>query len=232
MNTQYVALNQQKHANTRVATGPTYDGIDKHHLIPIAVTEFERASSSLPIVFVKNTESGQFESVVVLGIEKGENLFFEQGQWQSEFVPQVIQRHPFALTPDKENEQQLLVAIDENSRLVGTTDGELLFDENGSETAFLENRKRELQNYHEACMYGQVFIQRLVSFGVMEVTNITLNAAGKKTEIAGVYIVNHEKLNQLSDDKFLELRKLGDLPAIYAHLSSLKQFNRLAKLKN
>lgn len=231
MNTQYVALNQNNHNNIRVASGFSFDGAKDQHLLPIAVTEFEQASGSLPIAFVKNSSTGQFESVVILGFKKGENLCFKDNHWLSEFVPQIIQRYPFALTEKEDDGQQLLVAIDQNSSMVGTSVGERLFDENGVETQYLEKRKQDLQIYHEGCMYGQIFIQRLVDFGLLEMTNVSLQVADEKIEVAGIYVINQEKLNRLDAEKFIELRNVGDLPAIYAHLNSLKQFNRLAKLK-
>jgi len=43
--------------------------------------------------------------------------------------------------------------------------------------------------------------------------------------------VNEERLNNFSDTKFLELREKKYLPAIYAHLLSLPQIERLASLK-
>jgi len=50
--------------------------------------------------------------------------------------------------------------------------------------------------------------------------------------IAGCWVVNEERLNNLSSDKFLELRAKRCLPAIYAQLISLAQIERLMTLKD
>ena len=42
-------------------------------------------------------------------------------------------------------------------------------------------------------------------------------------------MIDEKKLNELSDDVFLELRKLGFLTAIYAHLMSLQHTQKLVQ---
>ncbi len=231
MKNQYAVLNKEDHCNTRVAAGISAESISSQHIIPVTVTEFEKASGELPIVFVKNSETGQFESVVVLGFEKGENLCVKNGKWIADFKPQIIQRAPFGLSEDSSDSHQLLVVIDESSQLVNSQKGELLFDKNGAETEYLIERKRKLQDFHEGSMYGQLFIQRMAELKLLELSNITLEINGKKVLLEGIYVVNQDKLKSLTNDKFLELRKHDILSAIYAHLFSLRKFNYLVKLK-
>jgi hypothetical protein len=45
-------------------------------------------------------------------------------------------------------------------------------------------------------------------------------------------VINEERLNAFSDEKFLELRKNKYLNAIFAHLSSLAQMERLLGFKD
>jgi hypothetical protein len=49
--------------------------------------------------------------------------------------------------------------------------------------------------------------------------------------IAGCHVVNEERLGKASDETFLEMRRRGYLPAIYSHLVSLAQLERLLMLK-
>jgi hypothetical protein len=51
---------------------------------------------------------------------------------------------------------------------------------------------------------------------------------GQRYNIEGIYTVDEEKFNALSDEDFLELRKLGLIPFVYAHLSSLQQLRRVS----
>jgi hypothetical protein len=49
--------------------------------------------------------------------------------------------------------------------------------------------------------------------------------------VAGCYVVNEDRLNNLSTERFLDLRAKRYLPGIYAHLVSLLQVERLVELK-
>jgi hypothetical protein len=61
--------------------------------------------------------------------------------------------------------------------------------------------------------------------------NMRVRENDRVKNIAGCYVINEERLNNLSDDRFLELRKKRYLPAIYAQLISLAQIERLMTLK-
>ena len=59
--------------------------------------------------------------------------------------------------------------------------------------------------------------------------NLNFQNMGKTQQISGLYLVNEENLNKIGDNDFLKLRKSNALPAIYAHLASLPQADRLAQ---
>ena len=50
--------------------------------------------------------------------------------------------------------------------------------------------------------------------------------------ISGCYVINEERLTNLSNDRFLELREKQYLPAVYSHLVSLAQIERLMTLQD
>ena len=56
-------------------------------------------------------------------------------------------------------------------------------------------------------------------------------ASDQQQKITGSYVINEERLNNLSDTLFLNIKAKGYLPAIYAHLTSLSQIERLAMLQ-
>ena len=62
--------------------------------------------------------------------------------------------------------------------------------------------------------------------------NMRVNAANQVRNITGCYVINEERLNNFSDSLFLDIRHKGYLPAIYAHLLSLPQIERLVQLQN
>jgi hypothetical protein len=61
--------------------------------------------------------------------------------------------------------------------------------------------------------------------------NLRVRDNDKVKTISGCYVVNEERLNNLSDERFLEIKNKRFLPAVYAHLISLAQTERLVKLQ-
>ena len=61
--------------------------------------------------------------------------------------------------------------------------------------------------------------------------NMRVVADDKLKNITGCYVVNEERLNNMSDATFLDIKNRRYLPAIYAHLTSLAQIERLAMLQ-
>ena len=61
---------------------------------------------------------------------------------------------------------------------------------------------------------------------------VTFFVAGLTNSSYGVTIEQIQRLNNMSDKKFLEIKDKHYLAAMYAHLTSLSQIERLAMLKS
>ncbi|WP_449359356.1 SapC family protein [Alishewanella longhuensis] len=73
------------------------------------------------------------------------------------------------------------------------------------------------------------FTEKLKSLDLIKEQVLTLTINGEKRNINGIHMVDDQKLNELSDEVFLELRKQGYLTAIYAHLMSLQHTQKLVQ---
>ena len=60
-------------------------------------TEFIEVQREYPILFSKNPQTGEFQSVVLLGVQQNENLFLKQGKWYADYLPAVIAKGPFLI---------------------------------------------------------------------------------------------------------------------------------------
>jgi hypothetical protein len=166
-----------------------------------------------------------------MGLDAGENLFIDaDGQWEASYVPAMIRRYPFALTkvPD---EDRYVVCVDEASDLLSETDGNPMFDEQGNPTQVIENVRRYLAELQQMDQLTREFTKFLGSHNLLTPLNMRVNAADQVKNITGCYVINEERLNNFSDQLFLEVRQSRYLPAIYAHLISLPQIERLVNLK-
>lgn len=232
MFSQLVPVNAERHANKKIKQLDGFGFASQFHIASVMVHEFARASGIYPIVFLEDKDKDQFRPVVLLGLDAGENLFVDaEGKWQGSYIPAIIRRYPFALASTSE-EGQFTVCIDEGSNLVDDTEGLPLFNEKGEPAEVLENVKRYLSELQQMDTFTTQFCQFFASNNMFTPLNLRVNQAGQVKNISGCYVINEERLNSLSDERFLALRKLQYLPATYSHLSSLTQIERLVTLKD
>ncbi len=225
-----VPLTPEAHGKLRVRPGINTARLEGQQLLPVVVHEFHLAGSDTPILFVKNSETGQFETVALLGLSQQENLMIDGGRWQGNYVPGVIRSDPFRLISTSADDENVVLGIDPESPLLGE-EGEALFDDKGEITDFLKGRRDALVSYIEHGNITRAFTARLVELDLLAHRELTLDLDGKKSTVSGMYLVDEEKLNKLDDETLLELQKRGFLRAIYAHFMSLNRIHGLARLK-
>jgi hypothetical protein len=227
-----VPVNKDAHAHTKVGEISSFAFASKLHVAFVTMQEFTRAAAIFPIVFVEDKEKDEFRPVVLLGLNVGQNLFVDAaGKWRASYVPAVIRRYPFALTPGGAD-GQFLVCIDEGSSLVSVTQGAALFDDRGEPTQMIENVKRYLSELQQMEVATNGFTRFLAEHNLLTPLSLSVRDNRQVKNILGCYVINEERLNNLSGELFLEIRKKAYLPAIYAHLISLAQTERLVKLQD
>jgi hypothetical protein len=231
MFTKLAAINKETHANYKVKAIDNFNFASKFHIASVMVHEFVRAASVYPIVFLEDQEQDEFRPVTLLSLDAGENLFVgKDGKWQASYVPAIIRRYPFALAkmPEQDN---YTVCLDEDSEYVGTEDGQPLFNEAGEPTEVIENVKRYLGELQQMEAFTKEFCHFLSENNLFTPLNMRVRALDQIKNVKGCYVINEERLNNLSDSKFLDIKAKRYLAPIYAHLTSLSQIERLALLK-
>ena len=228
-----VPVNKEQHKNLKVKEIKSFNFAKDFHIASIMVHEFVRAASVYPVVFLEDKDGDKFKPVVLMGLDAGENLFVdsEKGEWQASYVPAIIRRYPFALAKTSEEGTTYTVCIDEDSEFVGEEDGQAIFDDAGEPTQVIENVKRYLGELQQMEVFTETFCHFMSENNLFTPLNMRVRQQDEIKNIAGCYVVNEERLNNLSDEKFLEMKNNRYLAPIYAHLTSLSQIERLAMLK-
>jgi SapC len=227
-----VPLNKDRHAKTRIKEITDFGFVSQLHIAYVTLHEFARAAAIFPIVFLEDKAKDEFRPVVLMGLNAGENLFVSaDGKWNASYVPAIIRRYPFALAP-KPDSTEYLVCLDEDSTLVNQTEGNALFDEKGEPTQVIENVKRYLTELQQMDMITNGFCKFLAEHNMFTPLNMKVRDDAEVKSIGGCYVINEQRLNSLSDELFLEIKNKQYLPAIYAHLVSLAQTERLVKFKD
>lgn len=233
-----VPFNGQRHGNKKLRPVDNFKFAANSYLASLVVNEFSRASSVYPIVFLKDGSKEnpeKFGVYALLGLRQGENLFVdEQGNWDAPYIPAIIRRYPFALGRSEAEGNNFLVCIDEESEFINETEGQPLTKEDGQPAEVVEKAKEYLSDLYK---YGELttrFCKDLADRELLTPLNMQIRDphGGPSQSIGGCFGVNENKLNELSDQDFLELRKRGALPLIYAHLFSLPNMERLIRMQN
>jgi hypothetical protein len=222
-----VPLNKHQHGNKKLKNIKGFSFAKDFHVASIMVHEFGRASAIYPLVFIEDKAHDQFRPVCLLGLEDGKNQFIdEESKWQASYVPAIIRRYPFALARGLQ-EDQYTICIDEESEIVNEEEGVALFNEDGSPSDILDNIKRYLGELHQMETVTTDFCKFMTHNNLFAPMNMRVRKNDNVQNITGCYVINEERLNNLSDECFLELRSKRYLPAIYAHMTSLAQIERL-----
>lgn len=225
-------VNNQVHKNIRIKDNPSLIQSKNNHFVPIIIQEFINVSKEFPIVFVKDAQTGVFNSVALLGLEPQENLFFDDKIWQATYIPQLLGFYPFLIQQEQDGEQAVL-CIDEDSILINDVSGEKLFDDAGKQMDWLTIKAKSIVMHIENRSLTQKFIKLLLDKELLSMQTLSIKLEDKSEyDLNGLYIINEEQFNNLSDSDFLELRVAGVLPAIYAVLMSMPCINNLINRKN
>ena len=226
----YIPLNKEKHKDLKVAVNSAFEFAKQTHLSAASIREYAQLAATMPLVFIKDPKSDRYHTVAMLGMEQNQNLFLATGKWKAPHVPMNIMRYPFDIRPDAD---KLGVYIDEESNLVGAEDGEPLFNEDGTPSAFLENRQKFLGELANSEMLTQRFIAKVVELNLLDPIQIRLTYQdGQQRNVTGMFSINEKRLLELPEATVTDLHKQGFLGALYAIMLSLGQLNRLVELSN
>ena len=227
-------LNNVQHAKVRIRQAPC--SLDQVMFSPVYTSEMRALQSNFPLMFYKNPEENTFQPVALFGFEQGENLFIDDEQWHSQYIPMLVQRGPLMIAVDGQTdtgEPARVVAIDMDHPNVSETDGEPLFLEFGGNTEYLDRLATMLEGIHVGHTTTPQFAEALAQHGLS--TPITLKITLRNQEdyaLEGFYAVDDERLQVLNDSAIADLQRRGHLLPAFMMVASQSQLKRLIDLKN
>ena len=228
MATDFQVLHNEQHKNVKIQEKTNVADLKEQHALGVVVQEFALAGAEFPVVFVSDEKQDSTFPVAIMGLEQKTNLFVsEEDKWSARYMPARYTHVPFSVIPHKEDPNMFGIAINVASEVVGEEKGEALFNAEGKETEYLENRKKALMGYVENEKITKSFVEALKENDLLEPKNIQVKVMGREFNLNGLQMVSEKKLSELPDEKFLELRKRGFLGPIYAHLASMNKVNTL-----
>jgi hypothetical protein len=188
--------------------------------------EFRAVQNEYPIFFQKNSETGKFFPLALLGLRQSENLFLSESGWDANYIPASVKRRPFliGIQPSKPGEgaqPSHMVYVDMESPRVNEVDGEAVFLPHGGYSPFLEGVVDILEYIQYGTELNDHFSDALLQHELLEVVNLEITLKnGSRNNLAGLYTINEEKLTALNTNAVADLHSKGFLEFIYMVLAS------------
>lgn len=201
--------------------------------VPINLIEMPQICHFYPIAFSPDSNA---TPVAIMGLRDNENLFVDaKGVWEQDtYIPAYIRRYPFIFS-ELPTVEQLTLCVDMSKDVVdesGNSD-QKFFEADGKPSQLSRNALEFCKSYHAAAQQTIEFSKMLAGSGLLVEREARINVGNKSMiNFSGFRIVDEQKLAELPDAAFLEWRKKGWLPFLYAHLFSGAQWQRLTSLLN
>lgn len=236
--TRHALLDNVTHKSLRVdkeyKAGCGYD-VNVARVFPI---EFRALQMEYPLFFYKNADSGDFETIALLGLADNENLYLGPEGWDARYIPITIERQPFLIGFQEQDvdgvpTQVPVVHIDLDHPSVSDTEGECVFLAHGGESPFLERMTAVLMTIYKSKDISKSFSQLLVGLELIESVAVDIELDdGSKQGVAGLFTINEDRLRGLNANALEVLHRQGHLQDIYMMLASLPNLEKLIARKN
>jgi len=223
----HIPVNKETLAKKRLKPLNSFNFLVNQPVVEVVAGEFSSVAATYPIFFIER--EGNYHPVALLSLINGQNIFVEaDGTWSGYYIPAAFRRYPFIVgtaTVDGKAVPALMV----EEEMLSDTEGEPLYVEEGNDDAESPIGRAmrliaETDRHHQGTA---ALVTQLKDAGLIRNSDLEVMLAGQKHNVSGLYGIDEKKLNDLPDDKFLELRRSGALSIAYIQMLSMGQVQRL-----
>ncbi|MGA2549700.1 MAG: SapC family protein [Burkholderiaceae bacterium] len=199
--------------------------------LPIAAAEAIVAGHDYPICFIVTNQT-EYVPIVILGVERSENLFVTDGKWRAGcYVPAYLRRFPFCMTRVAINgamQNQSIICVEQNA--LGD-DGVPVLDADGKPTPDFAQVQELLGRFESELERTREMCKILADYRLFGPMSAKIEAGGATFELNGLIRIDETRMEHLTSNQLKTLVKKGAMALIYQHLASLVRFHRLTEIK-
>jgi hypothetical protein len=230
---RYELLNNVTHKDLRVLSGFGRDFGDDIGMVPAFPSEYAELQREYPIFFRKDPDSGEWQSVALLGFEQRENLFLQDGRWNAAYLPGAAAKGPFLIgfqeqRIDGELRREPVIHVDVEHPRVSFSEGEAAFLPQGGQSPYLQHIVTVLRGIRDGAEFGKAMFAMFDSMGLIQPVNLDVQLDEKnRVSVSGLHGIDREKLAVLDAGSLQRLNQAGYLEGAYLVLASLYNVRRL-----
>lgn len=233
--TNRVLLNNVDHAELKaiVGYGPRFgDNVNQALVLP---TEFEEAQREYPILLRKDSQ-GDYQAVVLLGLDRDENLFLEGDEWRARYVPAVQQRGAFSIALQDMGEGEPpkpMIHVDLDHPRVSKSEGLPLFLPAGGNAPYLQHMIGVLGAIYDGLDLAKPVFAAFAELDLIAPVSIGIELdGGVSYDLPDFHTIDGGRLAALSGADLERMHQSGLLRAAQWLVSSMGNVQRLVELKN
>ena len=230
-------LNNVTHKDLRVINRYGAEFGDNVGTVLTFPTEYEEIQREYPIFFRKDPATGEYQSIVLLGFSKDENLFLDGDRWDASYVPGIIARGPFLIGFQRqesggETRDAPVIHVDLDHPRISQSDGLPVFKPQGGNSPYLDRVASILNGIHAGLEASKAMFAALTALDLIEPVKVEVKTSAEETySLLGLHTVNREKLAGLDGQSLEKLNKAGFLQGAYLVMASMNNVRRLMERK-
>jgi hypothetical protein len=220
----HALLNNVQHRDLRIITR---SGADLGDNVMCALTfpgEFRSVQSCYPILFLESRDK-VIAPVALFGLREGQNLFLTKDGWDARYLPLMIERQPFFIGVSDKGQ---VIHVDLDSPRVSRTEGVALFNEDGSNSDYLNRVSNALAAIHEGFAATPRFVDALIEHNLLEAFTLDIQYPdGNKARFGGFHTIHEDRLKKLDGAALGKLHERGFLEPLFMIVASLSKIRDL-----
>jgi hypothetical protein len=235
--TKHAILNNIAHKDLRVITRYGAEFGDSVGTVPTYPTEYGDVQREYPIFFRKDPSTGEYQSIALLGFEKNENLFLEEGRWNASYVPGIVARGPFLIgfqeqQIEGELRKEPVIHVDLDHPRISQTEGQPVFLPQGGNSPYLDHVAAVLRGIRDGLEISKAMFAAFAELDLIEPVKVEIKLSAEEGySLVGLHTINREKLAALDGASLEKLNKSGFLQGAFLVIASMNNVKKLMGMK-
>lgn len=223
-------LNNIAHRDLRVITRHGAEFGDNVGTVLTFPTEFGDIQREYPIFFRKDAQTGEFQSIALLGFQQDENLFLDESGWNAAYIPGIVTRGPFLIGFQN---REPVIHVDLDNPRISSSEGEPVFLPQGGNTRYLERIGTTLQGIHQGLAISKAMFDAFNEFQLIEPVNVEIKFNDEEQyNLRGLYTISEERLAKLDGNALFKLNSAGFLQGAFLVMASHNNVKKLIDMKH